>query len=258
MGKFIGIVAAVLDEREGEFVQTTELLDFPDEIWVYYCRPHVGAPRPGWADLAAGTLRVSLDPPPSRHDVIEWRPNVTPDMATGSLAYAAEVFGLEWGNNVFHLALPPGYLPVGDSWDMPPLYGHTDGDRFVLGWSILAADWPTFRFETAAPELFAPRAGRLTQDIGRQAREQRRPVLTPYQPGAAIDKTLLLDRLSGRLDMEGALTLIFEVGIDYDELPGETKTAKLRELIRYMERQDQLPRLLGHLRDRYPNVLSSS
>ncbi len=258
MGKFIGIVAAVLVEREGEFVQTTVLLDFPDEIWVYYCRPHVGAPKPGWADLAAGTLRVSLDPPPSRHDVIEWRPNITPDTATGPLAYAAEVFGLEWGNTVFHLALPPGYLPVASSWDMPPLYGHTDGDRFVLGWSILAADWPTFRFETAAAASFLSRAESLSRDIGRQTRQRRQQVLTPAQPAAEIDKALLLDRLSGTLDMEGALTLIFEVGIDYDDLAGETKTAKLRELIRYMERQDQLPRLLAHLRDRYPNVLSST
>ncbi len=42
MGKFIGIVAAALDEGDGGFVQTTELLDFPAEIWVYYCRPHLG------------------------------------------------------------------------------------------------------------------------------------------------------------------------------------------------------------------------
>ena len=48
MGKFIGVIAATLDEREGVYVQTTELMDFPDEIWVYHCRPHLGAPLPCW------------------------------------------------------------------------------------------------------------------------------------------------------------------------------------------------------------------
>jgi hypothetical protein len=48
---------------------------------------------------------------------------------------------------------------------------------------------------------------------------------------------------------------VFELGGDYDDLAGETKTGKLRELILYMERQDQLPRLVSHLRNRYPQVL---
>lgn len=55
--------------------------------------------------------------------------------------------------------------------------------------------------------------------------------------------------------MEGARTLAFEVGIDYDNLAGETKAGKLRELILYMDRQDQLPRLIAHLRGRYPYVM---
>ena len=261
MGKFIGLIAAALDQSDSEFIQTTELLDFPDEVWVYYCRPHLGPPKPGWTDLAAGTLRVSLEPPPFRHDRIEWQPSVTPDEATGSFEYAAEVFGVEPGNNLFHVALPPRMLPLPGSWDVPPLYGHADETRFVLGWSIdwnTATQgnlWPTFRFEAVAPETFAARARTLGREIGRAARERRAQLLTPQQPEVAIDKVALLDKLRRRLNMEEVLTLAFETGIDYDDLAGDTKTGKLRELILYMERQDQLPRLIAHLRQRYPQVL---
>ena len=41
------------------------------------------------------------------------------------------------------------------------------------------------------------------------------------------------------------------LGIDYDELAGETKTGKLRELLLYLRRQEQLPRLLEHLGKNY-------
>lgn len=262
MGKFIGIIAAALDEREGEFVQTTELLDFPDEVWVYYCRPHLGPPKPGWADLAAGTLRLSMRPPPYRHDQIEWQPGVTAVEVEDAWVYTAEEFGMEPGNNLFHLALPPGMLPVPDSWDVPPLYGHADGARFVLGWSIAwsyekqASQWPSFRFEPVTPETFVERAGALAGDITREARERRKQVLAPWQPYGPIDKVALLDKIGQRLDLEGVRTLAFEIGIDYDNLAGETKAGKLRELILYMDRQDQLPRLVSHLHSRYSYIFS--
>ena len=261
MGKFIGIIAAALDFRDGQFIQTTELLDFPDEVWVYYCRPHMGAPKPGWADLAAGTLRVSLQPEPFRYERLKWQPSVTPDNASGSFEYMADVMGVEPGNNVFHLALPQGFLPILDSWDVPPLYAHADGDRLVMGWSInwktetQDNQWPTFRFEPVAPDAFAARAHDSGRHIERAARSRRRQLLTPGAPEGEIDQVVLLDRLVERFDSEGIRTLVFELGSDYDELGGETKSGKVRELILYMERQDQLPRLVSHLRNRYGFVL---
>jgi hypothetical protein len=261
MGKFIGIIAAALDQVDGEFIQTTELLDFPDEVWVYYCRPHLGPPKPGWTDLAAGTLRVSLQPEPFRWDTIEWQPSITPEEAGGSFEYAAEVMGVEPGDNIFHLALPPRFLPVAGSWDVPPLYGHADKERFVLGWSITWNNeigdnqWPVFHFAPVAPERFQEQADALGRTISRVAKERRQQFLTPWHSGGDFDKVMLLDRLGERLNLEGVRTLVFELGGDYDDLAGETKTGKLRELILYMERQDQLPRLVSHLRNRYPQVL---
>ena len=251
MGKFIGIVAAALAERDGQFVQTTELLDFPDEIWVYYCRPHLGQPPAGWRDLAAGTLRLSYTPPPVRHDQVTWPPRVTP--AGGGWQYAAEVIGVEWGNNLFHLALPPGMLPQAGSWDVPPLYGHVDDGRFVLGWQVLDDQWPTFRFAPVGPEAFDERAAAIDGDIERESRARRRQALNPYQPTSDVDEAALLKKLQ-RLSLEEVRTLVFELGIDYDELAGETKTGKLRELLLYLRRQEQLARLLAHLGQHYAHL----
>jgi len=253
MGKFIGVIAAALDERDGQFVQTTELLDFPDEIWVYYCRPHLGRPPAGWRDLAAETLRLSVTLPPYRDDRLEWMPQVTP-VGEASWEYAAEVMGVEPGNNLFHLALPPATLPEPGSWDVPPLYGHRDGARFVLGWRIEGDLWPTFRF-MRDESSFGDGATAVGRNIERQSRALRRQMLNPSQPAAAdVDAATLLERLR-RLSGDEVKTLAFELGVDYDDLGGEGKTGKLRELLRYMRRQDQLPRLVDHLRRQYAYLL---
>ena len=254
MGKFIGIIAATLDERDGHFVQTTELLDFPNDIWVYYCRPHLSQAPDGWRDLAAGTLRLSFSPPPYRHDQVQWPPRVTPH--AGGWQYVAEVMGVEWGNNLFHLALPPGTLPEPGSWDVPPLYGHADGARFVLGWQVLDDQWPTFRFAQVAPEAFGERAAAIDGQIESGARARRRQALNPYQPTNEVDEVALLGRLQ-RLSLEEVRTLAFELGIDYDELAGETKTGKLRELLLYLRRQEQVQRLVAHLGQHYAYLLQA-
>jgi len=257
MGKFIGLIAAALDRVDGGFVQTTELLEFGEEVWVYYCRPHLGAPPAGWVDLAAETLRVAFNPPPFRHDRLAWQPRVTRDEATGAWAYAAEAFGVEPGNNLFHLALPSGCLPVAASWDAPPLYGHADGARFVLGWGGVEAVWPAFRFEAAAPEPFAARAVELDRDIERASRQRRRQVIHPWGSQEEPDRATLLRQLDERLSPEDVRTLVFELGIDYGNLGGETKIGKLRELLLHLGRQEQLPRLIGHLQQHYAGILTT-
>ena len=58
-----------------------------------------------------------------------------------------------------------------------------------------------------------------------------------------------------RLSLEEVRTLVFELGVDYGELAGETKTRKLRELLLYLQRQDQLPRLAAHVARQYAFLL---
>ncbi len=110
MGKFIGVVAAALSRDGDDFRQTMEHVEFGEEVWVYYCRPHRSAPPAGWRDLAEGTLRVSWDPPPERHEPIAWEPDIRCD-DDGVCRYRAEIFQIDPGNNLFHLALPAHHLP---------------------------------------------------------------------------------------------------------------------------------------------------
>ena len=49
--------------------------------------------------------------------------------------------------------------------------------------------------------------------------------------------------LTERLSLEEVRTLCFDLGVDYDNLGGEGKSAKIRELILYLERRDRLPDL---------------
>ncbi|MFO7664007.1 MAG: hypothetical protein R6X18_15640 [Chloroflexota bacterium] len=262
MGKFIGVIAAALEHQDGEFIQATELLDFLEETWVYYCRPHLGPPKPGWADLAAGTLRLSMDPPPIRHDQVEWLPLLTRDEATGAYEYISDVFDVEPGNNLFHLALPPLMLPDPASSDVPLLYGHADKSRFVLGWSIAwdqvaqGDHWPTIRFAPVNADAFGGQATDLERSIARQTRERARQMFSAWAPPGEPDRDVLLDRLDQGLDEEEVRTLAFELGVSFGNLAGETKVGKLRELLLYLDRQSQLPHLIRHLsKPKYGHIL---
>ena len=55
-----------------------------------------------------------------------------------------------------------------------------------------------------------------------------------------IDNTGLLRLITDKFSKEELKTLCFEYGMDYDDLSGEGKQAKARELILYLKRRDRL------------------
>ncbi len=55
--------------------------------------------------------------------------------------------------------------------------------------------------------------------------------------------TELRETLTKRFDKSEFRTLCFDLGVDYDDLPGEGKSAKVRELIRYLEYRNRIPEL---------------
>jgi hypothetical protein len=61
----------------------------------------------------------------------------------------------------------------------------------------------------------------------------------PTPTSLALRKRLF-DQLCAALDMEEFKNLCFFVGIDIDELPGDRKSARVRELILVFERRRQL------------------
>jgi hypothetical protein len=66
--------------------------------------------------------------------------------------------------------------------------------------------------------------------------------------------TDLLPILSARFDLEELRTLCFELGVDFDDLRGEGKTAKARELILRMQRRQQVEKLIKKIRDMRPDI----
>ena len=55
-------------------------------------------------------------------------------------------------------------------------------------------------------------------------------------------------------DLEELRTLCFDLGVDFDNLRGEGKSSKARELIAYLQRRDQLNRLTRYIRQLRPNI----
>jgi hypothetical protein len=58
--------------------------------------------------------------------------------------------------------------------------------------------------------------------------------------------------LSKRFDEEELRTLCFYMGIDYDDLRGEGKAAKARELLAYLDRHDEIPKLVEAVKELHP------
>lgn len=66
--------------------------------------------------------------------------------------------------------------------------------------------------------------------------------------------TTLRELLSSHFDREELRTLSFDLGIDYDDLRGEGKSNKARELIGLMARRQRLPELVEWARKYRPGV----
>jgi tetratricopeptide (TPR) repeat protein len=66
---------------------------------------------------------------------------------------------------------------------------------------------------------------------------------------------LLRQILTDRFDEEELRTLCFDLGVDYDNLPGRGKAAKARELAAYFERRKQIPECVEVGKQLRPDIL---
>jgi len=64
----------------------------------------------------------------------------------------------------------------------------------------------------------------------------------------------LRETLATYFDAGELRTLCFDLGVDYDDLPGEGKANKARELIAYLERRDRIPELVSVCQELRPHV----
>jgi predicted DsbA family dithiol-disulfide isomerase len=65
---------------------------------------------------------------------------------------------------------------------------------------------------------------------------------------ATPDRVTIRNALRDRFSAEELRALCFDLGIDYEVLPGETKPAKAQQLVEYMERRGQTDRLVAAIR----------
>ncbi|HMT19850.1 MAG TPA: hypothetical protein PKE20_01160, partial [Promineifilum sp.] len=56
--------------------------------------------------------------------------------------------------------------------------------------------------------------------------------------------------LCRRHSLDGLRTLCFRLGVDFDDLPGETKSARARELVLAMDRLGRVGELWGDVGER--------
>jgi hypothetical protein len=82
----------------------------------------------------------------------------------------------------------------------------------------------------------------------------------PEQKGAPVlgeemyDRSRLRDVLTTYFSNSELQSLAFDLDIDYDDLPGNTKSAKARELIVYLDRRGRLDELVRLVRIQRPNA----
>jgi len=69
-----------------------------------------------------------------------------------------------------------------------------------------------------------------------------------------MDRTKLRQIVTQYFSAGELRTLCFDLGVDYDDLPGAGKTNKARELISYLQRRDRLPELVEMIRQLRPNA----
>lgn len=74
------------------------------------------------------------------------------------------------------------------------------------------------------------------------------------QAGRKVLSTELRLAMSLRFNLEEVRTLCYDAGVDYDDLEGGTKSAKVRELILHAARHDKLDQLLETLGRTRPEV----
>ena len=82
-------------------------------------------------------------------------------------------------------------------------------------------------------------------------------VATPVEALSASDDsftTELYQILRERFNLEELRTLCFELRVEYDDLPGEGRAAKARELVRFMQRTDQLDYLWATIQQNRPDI----
>lgn len=76
------------------------------------------------------------------------------------------------------------------------------------------------------------------------------PSADPNRPKLTQLRKLLIQHFS----LDELRVLCFDLGVEYEDLPGNTRTTKMHDLIKHLQRRGELPGLLKEAVDHRPNV----
>lgn len=72
---------------------------------------------------------------------------------------------------------------------------------------------------------------------------------------ASVERQQLFEVLDQRFSDDDLRGLAFALGLDYENLPGQAKSSKARELVLYCERRNNLVRLTDEIRRTRPDIV---
>lgn len=88
-----------------------------------------------------------------------------------------------------------------------------------------------------------------------EAQERRWRLVTSQKDTGELDQSaLFLDILTNLFSEDELITLCFELGIDYEQLPGSSKLGKAREIIKFCDRRNLLKKLHHKVKMERPYV----
>jgi hypothetical protein len=94
----------------------------------------------------------------------------------------------------------------------------------------------------------------LVQDREVRLSDQASVEVADQAQSGETSPVMLAQLLAHRVDSQELRHLCFELGVEYENLGGEGKAAKGRELITYLRRREALPWLVEWLRTHRPDI----
>jgi len=130
--------------------------------------------------------------------------------------------------------------------------------RVVRGGSWINSSWDARiscrgRYE---PDVRRPYLGfRIASDVGAAVSGARAPGDgSGEEMPDQVNRVRLRRLIADHFDIEELRTLCFDLGVDYDDLRGEGKTGKVRELVAHFERRGLVHELIEACKRERPNV----
>jgi hypothetical protein len=97
----------------------------------------------------------------------------------------------------------------------------------------------------------------LYQKVQKRRRERTHEAALQRVMGEGYDLAALRRIVTERFSLAEVHTLCFDLGVDFDSLPGEGKAEKVRELVGFMARRESLEELLAAIKRTRPELIES-